>query len=244
MKKHKNILIILSLGVIFIIALLISEQSSESNRTQIIIPLGSKQLQQRIDSLGKAEWNESNYLILKSDIGASEMAKEITPTELDYLVKSLEQQAANAMVISFDNWTRSNCGESSGNIKNLVSKMNSQKSLSVSPDLIDRLNVYSNFQVFLGLGSRVNHYLASKYNSSIESNLINQINSLATSKGLRDCSSMQVKKNEWLNQLKEMNKIDVAYNLIVNGTWKINCEPFLPYKFYREDFQKKNRCNP
>jgi hypothetical protein len=242
MNKHKNLLIILSLGVIFIIALIISGQSSESNRAQTIIPLGSKQLQQRIDSLGKVEWDESDYLLIKSDIGASEMAKEITATELDYLVKSLEQQAANAMVISFDIWVSNNCGGSSGNIKNLISKMNSQKSLSVSPDLIDRLNVYSNFQTFLGIGSRVNQFLASKYNTAIESNLISQINSLANSKGLRDCSLIQVKKNEWLNQLKEMNKIDVAYNLIVNGTWKINCEPFLPYKYYREDFQNKNRC--
>jgi hypothetical protein len=242
MKKHKNILIILSLGVVFIIALIISEQSSESNRTQTVLPLGSMQLQQRIDSLGKVEWNESNYLVLKSDIGASEMAKEITATELDYLVKSLEQQAANSMVISFDNWIRSNCGESSGGIKNLISKMNKQKSLSVSPDLIDRLNFYSNVQIFLGLGRRVNQFLASKYNPSIESNLINQIYSSSNSKGVKNCYSLQAKKNEWLNQLKEMSKIDVAYNVIINGTGKINCDPFLPYKYYKEDIENKNRC--
>jgi hypothetical protein len=245
MKKSKNLVIILALAAGFIALLVWNEQQTPGIDTSGPKPQGTEKLRLRLDSLGKEHYDEAAYKALKIDIGASQMAEVISHDEMVLLLASLEDKVAAAMVVSFDQWLANDCGTLSEEINSLVSLMKNQNTAVNSTDLENRLNIYSNFKVFLANKISVDQFLSGRYTESGANNLKAKIDKNLGLEGVSNCSSMSSKKNEWKNEIAEFKKNQDAYEAIISNSGPASdgaCEKYKRYKYYYNQLLILNKC--
>jgi hypothetical protein len=245
MKKNRSLLIMLALAACFVGVLIWNEQQVEGIDTSGPKPQGTERLQARLDSLGRSQYDESVYKAVKSDIGASQMAEVITELEMNTLLASLEDKAAAAMVLSFDEWLSNDCGSITSESKALVSLMKKQSTLVTSEELTNRITIYSNFKVFLANKGRVNQFLLGQYTESGAQSLKAKINSDLGRLGVSTCSAMSSKKNDWMNTISDFKKDHEAFIIFFEdqGAASNNtCEKYKPYKFYYDQLINSGKC--
>ena len=245
MKKHKTILIMLILAATFVGVLVWNEQQVEGIIIRGPKPKGTANLQVRLDSLGQNLYDPSTYNALKSEIGASEMAQVITSDEMTILLASLEDKATSAMVLSFDQWLSDECGDFSPKINTLISLIKKQDASVASPDVKKRVKISSNFKSFLALQGSVNNFTKGEYTEAKANALASRISSALSQEGVRSCSSMAGKKNDWKNEIANFKKIHDAFGVftsIPGSASEETCEKYKPFTFYYNQLLKSGKC--
>ena len=245
MKKHKNLLIMLVLAATFIGVLIWNDQQVGMINIKGPKPQGTENLQLRLDSLGKKNYDPTAYNALKSDIGASEMAQVITTDEMTILLASLEDKATSAMVLSFDQWLSDECGDFSPKINTLISLMKKQDASVASPDVKKRVKIFSNFKSFLALQGSVNNFTKGEYTEAKAIALASRISSALSQEGVSSCSSMAGKKNDWMNEIAGFYAIWDAFDGINNSTGSAlssTCDKYKPYTFYYNQLLTSGKC--
>jgi hypothetical protein len=208
-------------------------------------PQGTEKLQARLDSLGKSSYDESVYKAVKSDIGASQMAEVITELEMNTLLASLEDKVAAAMVLSFDEWLSNDCGSITSESNALVSLMKKQSTMVTSEELTNRITIYSNFKVFLANKGRVNQFILGQYTESGAQSLKAKINSDLGRLGVSTCSAMSSKKNDWMNEIQEFEKIPGIFDIIITSDGPATdetCQKCQRYKYYHDQLINSGKC--
>ncbi len=244
MNKHKNLVFILLLASAFIGILIWNNMETENLGGGEPKPMSTDQLNSRLDSLGLNPWDEKAYKSLKTDIGASEMAKEISTMEMDDFLAVLEEKVAKAMVISFDNWLSEDCGNVS-KINGLVAEMKEQDAMVNSSELRDRIGVHRNFRTFLGCQGSVNGIITREYNQSEVDGLLARIDAAFNQDGVNSCGEMASKKSEWQNKISEFQLKYNQFLLVMRQSGTLDpeeCDGFKPYKFYYNSLISANKC--
>ena len=235
----------LVLAALFVCVLVWNELNVNTIHLQGPKPLGTENLQLKLDSLGKNYYNTEAYNSLKSNIGASQMANVISEDEMNILLASLEDKATLAMILSFDQWMSNDCGEISNKIITLISLMKKKDALMGSPEVNKRLRIYSSFQSFLALQGRVSNFLRGEYTESSANALESSINSASNQEGVNSCSMMSSKKSDWLSQIQAFKKIYIAFTVLKDETGSVadeTCDAFKPYSFYYNQLLTLGKC--
>jgi hypothetical protein len=244
MNKHKNLVFMLLLASAFIGILIWNNMDTENLGGGEPKPMSTEQLNRRLDSLGQNPWDEKAYKALKTDIGASEMAKEISTMEMDDFLAVLEEKAAKAMIVTFDNWLSEDCGNVS-KINGLVSKMKEQDAIVNSTALRDRIGVHRNFRAFLGCQGSVNGIITREYNQSEVDGLLARIDAAFNQVGVNSCGEMASKKREWESEISAFQLKYKQFNLVMGQSGTLapeECDGFKPYKFYYNLLISANKC--
>jgi hypothetical protein len=245
MKKHKNILVILILAIVFVGILIWNDQQVGMINIKGPKPQGTENLQDRLDSLGKNTYDPTAYKALKSDIGASEMAQVITTDEMTILLASLEDKVTSAMVLSFDQWLLNECGDFSPKINNLISLMKKQDASVASPDVKKRVEIFSNFKSFLAIQGSVNSFTKGEYTEVKANALASRISNALNQEGVSSCSSMAGKRNDWMNEITNFKKIHDAFGVFTSMSGSASeetCEKYKPYTFYYNQLLTSRKC--
>jgi len=243
MKKHKNILVILLLAVGFVGILIWNDQAGVGIGGGTPPPQGTEVLQNRLDALGKNTWDQKSYKSLKVDIGSNQMAGVITEDGMSILLATLEDKASAAMVLSFDQWLSEECGSNWPKINSLIALIKKQVP---SPEIKKRIQIYSNFKIFLGNQSSVSSFLKREYTAAEASSLEARINGSLSQEGVSSCSAMQYIKNEWFAEIQYFKKNihDVFLELKDDqgSCADETCSNFQPYTFYHNQLLKLAKC--
>jgi hypothetical protein len=246
MNKHKNLVFMLLLASAFIGILIWNNMDTENLGGGEPKPMSTEQLNRRLDSLGQNPWDEKAYKALKTDIGASEMAKEISTMEMDDFLAVLEEKAAKAMILSFDNWLSEDCGNVN-KINGLVAKMKEQDAMVNSSALRDRIIVHRNFRAFLGCHGSVNGIITREYNQSEVNRLLARIDAAFNQNGVNSCGEMSNRRNEWIEEITKFKGIPGAFELLVDPEYgrvrTQTCDEFRRYTFYFNELVKADKCS-
>jgi hypothetical protein len=246
MEKHKNLLFMMILASAFIGILIWNNMDTENLGGGEPKPMSTDQLNSRLDSLGLNPWDEKAYKSIKTDIGASEMAKEISTMEMDDFLAVLEEKVAKAMVISFDNWLSEDCSNVS-KINGLVSKMKEQDAKVNSSELRNRIGVHRNFRTFLGCQGSVNGIITREYNQSEVDGLLARIDAAFNQDGVNSCGEMSNRRNEWIEEMTKFKGIPGAFGLLVDPEYgrvrTQTCDEFRRYTFYFNELVKADKCS-
>jgi hypothetical protein len=196
MKKHKFILIVIGLGVIFLLAAMYYNGGSGIEGESV---RESKDgLDARIEASGKKAYVADTFKNI-------EWAILNTATDAEH-ESSLKQAMAiakqNALAIRINDWFNQNCPDGS----NAEAITESGKFASPNSDLAGALKQYRDYQYALSFSGKLNSFLAKEYNAAGHSSLFASFSAALSGQKFRNCPALSGKleqMNEELNEFKD-----------------------------------------
>ena len=209
------------------------------------------------NKIGKASWDYSAYVNLKSKLETFSNGSNasITPELSLKLKESLEQQDAESMKVSFQNWL---ANDGNNNINDLFNVMLKQKlqngceAILESPIAI--LVAYNNA---LNMPNQINNFLKTEFDEKRNTDILNNLNASCNNvPEIRNLTTIQNIKNQAMTELKDFkiftDKFNEGYSYYIsNPTRKEVMMSYCPnvspsitrYDYYLNKIQDLKICN-
>jgi hypothetical protein len=202
MKKHKFILIIISIGVIFLLAAIYYNGGSGIEGESI--KEGKDSLDARIEAAGKKAYvaqtfNNIQWAILSTSTDAEHE---------NNLMQAMEIAKQNALAIRINDWFNQNCPD--GSIAEAIAE--SRKFTNPNSDLEGALKQYRAYQHALSFSGKLSSFLSKEYNAAGHSSLYASFEAALNGQKFRNCPELSGKLEQMNFELNEFKDFADTWN--------------------------------
>lgn len=202
MKKHKFILIIIGLGVIFLLAAMY--YNGDSGIKGESIKQSKDSLDARIEASGKKAYVADTFKNI-------EWAILNTATDAEH-ENSLKQALAiakqNALAIRINEWFNQNCPD--GSISEAITE--SGKFTSPNSDLAGALKQYRDYQYALSFSGKLKSFLSKEYNAAGHNSLYTSFAAALNGQKFQNCSKLNGELARMSAELDKFKRIATIWN--------------------------------